>query len=98
MPLVWLSEALDKAESTAMIYSTAMISLALAVFLVFLASPKISFTAVIMVILLSGLIFLLVTSTYGDNMAGSLPSTTYPVPPHLGLDGVSLQNRYPFRL
>ncbi len=96
MPLVWLSEALDKAESTLSIYSTALLSIIFAIVLVFMVSHEFNFTGVIMTILISGLVFLLATSTYGDNLGGSVPSTTYPGPPHLGLGGVSLQNWYPF--
>ena len=38
------------------------------------------------------LILIFIDSSTGDNIQGALPDYTYPNPPHLGLDGVSLQN------
>ena len=92
---VWLSDTLDRAESTLSIYSSLLLSIIFAVILVFLATREFNLTSAIVTVLLAGLIFLLMTATSGDNVAGSLPSVTYPNPPHLGLDGVSLPNMYP---
>lgn len=91
---VWLSDTLDRAESTISIYSSLLLSVVFAFILVFLANREFSWTGIFVVMVVAGLLFLLMTSTRGDNLAGSLPSTTYPNPPHLGLDGVSLANRY----
>lgn len=92
---VWLSESLDKAESTWATYSTVLLALIFAVILVFIAGGSLNLTAVLVTILITGLLFLLATSTYGDDVGGSLPSTTYPLPPHLGLGGNKLQIWYP---
>jgi len=35
----------------------------------------------------------MISSVYGINKVGALPSVTFPGPPHLGLDGVSNENR-----
>lgn len=93
---VWLSETLDRAESTFVVYSSFIISLLLALALVFFNSKNFGIISILVSIIIAALIFLLITSTKGDNLAGSLPSTTYPIPPHLGLDGISLENRYPY--
>jgi hypothetical protein len=92
---VWLSDTLDRAESVVSVYSSLILSVIFAVILVFIATREFNTASVIVTILIAGLIFLLMTSTNGDNLAGSLPTTTYPNPPHLGLDGVSLSNWYP---
>lgn len=47
----------------------------------------------ITILIFTVLVFLLLNSTTGVNYEGSLPEATYPPPPHLGLDGVSLQTR-----
>jgi uncharacterized membrane protein YjgN (DUF898 family) len=94
---VWLSDTLDRAESAISVYSSLILSVIFAVILVFISTREFNVTSAIVTLLLSGLIFLLITSTRGDNLAGSLPTTTYPIPPHLGLDGVNIQNRFPYR-
>jgi hypothetical protein len=50
-------------------------------------------TTGIIIILFILIIYLLITSSTGQDLEGSLPSTTYPIPPHLGLDGVDLVNQ-----
>ncbi len=54
---------------------------------------RMNMATVIVIVLLTILILLIMNSSVGVNYEGSLPSTTYPIPPHLGLDGVSLVNR-----
>jgi len=51
-----------------------------------------SATAFISFILLYFLIYIIIVSISSDNLANELPSTLYPSEPHLGLDGVSLNN------
>jgi hypothetical protein len=85
---VWLSDTLDRAESTISIYSSLLLSIIFAVILVFLATGKINTIAIITMIIVTGLIFILMSNANSSNLAGSLPSTTYPLPPHLGLDGI----------
>ena len=49
-------------------------------------------TTILVILILAFLVFLLITADSGSNLAGSLPSVTYPTPPHLGLDGVDREN------
>ena len=72
-----------------------VVSFALSFAIVFIATGKLSKLAVFVSILLGFLIYLLISSATGQNLAGSLPPATYPGPPHLGLDGVDLVNYYP---
>lgn len=97
MVLQYFSEALGRAETTVSMYSTVLISLVIAVILVFYSSGQTNITSILVTVLVAALIFLLITSARGDDPQGALPSTTYPVGPHLGLGGVSLQNWWPNR-
>ena len=36
--------------------------------------------------------FIILTSLSNENMSNELPSTLYPSPPHMGLDGISLNS------
>ena len=38
------------------------------------------------------IIFILLANSNGNNMANAVSSTVYPVPSHLGLNGISLNN------
>lgn len=49
--------------------------------------------AVVLLLLTSLFIYLAMLNATGSNRIGALPQATYPPPPHLGLDGVSLQVR-----
>lgn len=64
----------------------------IAVLIVLTTVTRMNITTVIVIALLTILILLIMNSSVGVNYEGSLPSTTYPIPPHLGLDGVSLVN------
>ena len=59
-----------------------IVSFALSFTLVFIATGKFDKLAVFVSILLGFLIYLLVSSATGQNLMGSLPPATYPVPPH----------------
>tara|TARA_B100000780_G_scaffold276552_1_gene245346 strand:- start:812 stop:1117 length:306 start_codon:yes stop_codon:yes gene_type:complete len=50
-----------------------------------------SMHGVLVLMVLSILVFIIITSISGDGVALSLPSTTYPLPSHLGHGGVSLE-------
>ena len=63
-----------------------------ALLIVLTTVTKFNMATMIVIILLTLIILLIVNSSVGVNYEGSLPSTTYPIPPHLGLDGVSLVN------
>ena len=72
-----------------------IIAFALSFALVFSATGKTNKLAIFVAILLGFLIYLLISSATGRNLEGSLPFSTYPGPPHLGLDGIDLVNHYP---
>lgn len=48
--------------------------------------------AVFSAILLFILFFVLLTSLTNENLSNELPSTLYPAPPRMGLDGISLNS------
>lgn len=70
------------------------LSILIAIIVVFAVVTKFQITTLICILILSFIIFMLYTSDYGSNYAGSLPYATYPLPPHLGLDGVSNDIRF----
>ncbi len=46
-------------------------------------------------LLLLTILFTIIIQSFGMTNTGlSTQNTTYPLPPHLGLDGISLENRY----
>ncbi len=55
---------------------------------------KFNFMTVVVILILTGLMLFLVDNATGRNLVGSLPRATYPNPPHLGLDGVNIENRF----
>ena len=91
----WLNNTFTRAESTVSVYSTAILSLIFAVVLVFVATRKFTIASGAITIMVAVIFYILASSARGQNLEGSLPSVGYPVPPHLGHDGVSLQNMYP---
>jgi|TARA_B110000858_G_scaffold86567_1_gene99993 hypothetical protein len=52
-----------------------------------------SMYGVLVLLVLSVLVFVIITSATGDGVALSLPSSVYPLPPNLGRDGVSSEVR-----
>jgi hypothetical protein len=73
--------------------SRIFIPFALAIGLVYYFSRKITVGSVLLIILLTIMINIFIQNMNGNNLPGSLPSATYPIPPHLGNDGISLVNR-----
>ena len=63
------------------------------IFAVLAIRPKMDPFYFMFVFLSSIIIANLMSSTTGSNAGASMSSTTYPIPPHLGLDGVNLSNR-----
>ena len=90
-----LGNMVDSAESTLSLYSIAILSLIAAVVLVFIATRKFTPASGAVIAIIAGLIYLLASSARGSGINISVPSVTYPVPPHLGLGAVSLENRNP---
>jgi len=77
------------------IFVNYVISFALSISLVYAATGKLNKLSLFVSVLLGFLLYLLISSATGRNLEGSLPFSTYPSPPHLGLDGVDLVNYYP---
>jgi len=91
----WFRNTLESAESTVSLYSTIILSIIFAVVLVFVATKKFTPASGAVTILIAGLVYLLASSARGSGINISVPSVGYPVPPHLGLGDVNLQNHYP---
>lgn len=72
------------------------IALIIATVIVLSIVTKFRITTLIIILIFTFMIFILINTETGINYEDSLPSTTYPVPPHLGLDGVDLENRASF--
>ena len=70
-----------------------LLSLFLAVLVVMVVMRSISVVSTLCTILFAIMFYIMLVNMSGDNIAGSLPYATYPIPPHLGLDGISLANR-----
>jgi hypothetical protein len=49
--------------------------------------------SIISILILTLLIYMILSSMMMTHTGLSLHSTTYPLPPHLGLDGISVQNQ-----
>lgn len=91
----WFSNIIGSAESTLSLYSTAILSVIFSVIIVFIATRKFTIASGAVIVIISGLFYLLMSSARGSGLNISVPSVTYPVGPHLGLGGVSIENRYP---
>jgi hypothetical protein len=74
-------------------FRTFILAVLISILIVFSVVNKFNASTFIIIITLTVLILIIMNSSIGMNLAGSLPSTTYPIPPHLGLDGISLVNR-----
>jgi len=68
-------------------------SLFLAALIVLSVLRTVSPVSVISTLLLALIFYIMLDNMSGDNAAGALPFATYPIPPHLGLDGISVANR-----
>ena len=95
----FLSNFLNTAETEYSIYSTLIYSVVLAFILVFVATKKFNMLSGVVTILVATLIYILMSSSRGTGLNISLPSvTTGGPPPHLGRDGVSMENIYPNKI
>jgi uncharacterized membrane protein len=48
--------------------------------------------AIFIAFILAVIIYILLINMNNNNLVNSLPKTAYPVPPHLGLNGISIDN------
>lgn len=69
-------------------------SLFIAVLAIFSIATQLRWTTFLVILLFTVMIYILISSSTGTDLAGSIPETNYPPPPHLGLNGVSLENQY----
>ena len=74
-------------------FAMLIVPFVLAFAIVYFIANKVTLPGVLIMGLLAIMIYLFLNNMTGSNLAGSLPSATYPIPPHLGLDGISLVNR-----
>ena len=91
----WINTTLNRMGSKISLYSTIILSITFAVLLVFIATRKFTIQTFMVMVIIAIIFYILVSSSRGQNLEGSLPSVTYPIPPHLGHDGITLQNLYP---
>ena len=70
-----------------------LLPLLVSILVVYFVVEKFTFGHMLLAVLLAFLIYVMVDNMNGENLPGSLPASTYPIPPHLGLDGVRLENR-----
>lgn len=94
----FLTNTFTKVGLTLSLYSKAILSLILAVVLVFVATKKFTILSGAITIVIAIIFYILASSARGQNLEGSLPSVGMPLPPRHGHDGVSLQNLYPSRI
>ena len=83
------------AETTLSVYSTLILSILFSIVIVFIATRKFNLMTGAIISVIALLTYIISSSARGQNLESSLPSVTYPIPPHLGLDGNSLVNTYP---
>jgi hypothetical protein len=71
-----------------------LISVFLSIFIVGYIIRRFNIVFITSVIILSYIFFVICTTVYSNNYIDSLPSVLDPLPPHLGLNGVSMSNIY----
>ena len=62
--------------------------------IIYTTLKQFSMVSILALIILTFIFYLIFSQMKGDNNIGALPSSSYPPPPHLGLDGISLENTY----
>jgi hypothetical protein len=90
----YMKRTIDNTFPDLVLYLT---SLMLAVIIILLIRPVIDNLFPLFVLLMSVIIYVIRDNMTGNNLKGSLPFVTTPRPPHLGLAGVNLENRYPYQ-
>ena len=71
-----------------------LLSVFLSIFIVGYIIRKFNIVFVTSVIILSYIFFVICTTVYSNNYIDSLPDVLDPLPPHLGLNGISMANIY----
>lgn len=66
-----------------------LLALLISTVLVYTATQTLNLQTMVIILLLTAIFLSLLHSMYESN---ALPNTTTPIPPHLGLDGVDLEN------
>ena len=76
------------------LYYLVFLSMIFGFLLVFISSRKINPVSMIVMLIISLIFYIVMSNSRGSGLEMSVPSVGYPVPPHLGLDGVSIENQY----
>lgn len=84
----WFRNTFQYYETGWNIASLLVITLAISLLIIFVARKSLSFVDIVLSLLLTFIFLLLYTMGEGSNIEGSLAPTTFPYPPHLGLDGI----------
>ena len=71
-----------------------ILSVFLSIFIVGYIIRKFNIVFITSVIILSYIFFVICTTVYSNNYIDSLPDVLDPLPPHLGLNGISMSNIY----
>lgn len=71
-----------------------LLSIFLSIVIVGYIIRKFNIVFITSVIILSYIFFVICTTVYSNNYIDSLPDVLDPLPPHLGLNGVSMSNIY----
>jgi len=77
-------------------FNRGIVAIFFASLIIFLLKGKFQMIDIFFVLIFATFLYIIMNSMTGNNIAGSLPFATYPIPPHLGLGGVNLQNRFPY--
>ena len=72
---------------------TTILPFILAFIIVYWIAGKITIGTILTMGLLTVMIYIFLNNMTGSNRGGALPRATYPIPPHLGMDGISGVNR-----
>lgn len=73
-----------------------VLSLVVATVMVTVARQKLDWVFFGLLAITTTMLFIIFSSATGSGLGLSMPFATYPPPPHLGLDGVSLETRASF--
>lgn len=91
----WFNNLIYSTGSKLSMYSTVIFSLLFSIIIVSVATRKFTAMSGSVILIITGLIYLLLSSAKGSGLNISVPSVGYPLPPRLGLGAVSLENRFP---
>ena len=71
-----------------------LLSLLITIMIALTAKFGLNMRHILVCVVMNILLYIILSNINGSNLAGSLPSTSYPNPPHLGHDGISIENEF----